>query len=522
MRISYLFKSLFLFILFTDVVIVCLAQKDQNDSQQTALNNPSQLKSPEKKKAARKRNKGTTGTITSDSSKTKKSNHKKTIKSNKKKLLVDSSTVTAGDVIFNNEDMDDDMDDSILVTADTAVNFKKIVSLKIADSIIRGDLAYPSYTINKLNILNAVVEKKAIFPSAHFTDAVRFRNVRVFGETQFMNARFDSGAKFERTRFHKMARFKGAIFLQDASFGNAKFFADAKFDNSTFLGAVEFRNTNFSGLANFSYARFRKKCLMTSLETNDNTELRFRNTVFPDTVVFAYNYRNFKEIDFTTADFTDTSRFDYNTDTVKPTYIFLYKTDISKLRLDYVHFKLLLPDSTINNLNRKKFISIDEKESMYEALLNNFKAHGQQESYKLCDIEYQTFRWKHSWGKWFVWLPRWWWNFGYDRQLIFSRTLLLISIFTLITYFFIYYLNSEVYRLENVPVDARWQKKFSLQDFGNRLWYSLIYTSTIFFKLTLQVDKVNFQKKPGTAYLISVYIVGLICLAYMANYVLQK
>ena len=56
----------------------------------------------------------------------------------------------------------------------------------------------------------------------------------------------------------------------------------------------------------------------------------------------------------------------------------------------------------------------------------------------------------------------------------------------------------------------------------SRLWYSFVYTAVIFFSLSLKISNVNFRNKGGTMYIMFVYTLGLICLAYMANFVLQK
>jgi hypothetical protein len=72
--------------------------------------------------------------------------------------------------------------------------------------------------------------------------------------------------------------------------------------------------------------------------------------------------------------------------------------------------------------------------------------------------------------------------------------------------------------MENTFYFHRW----SFDDFGNRIWYSLMFTSTVFFLLTLKIENIYFKEKRGTFYLFIVYTSGLLCLAYIANFVLQK
>jgi len=204
----------------------------------------------------------------------------------------------------------------------------------------------------------------------------------------------------------------------------------------------------------------------------------------------------------------------------------LLGSDIPKLHLDYLHFRLLLPDSTlIQPLNlqfNKKPISPDEKASIYESLLNNFKTNGQTESFQLLDIEYQEFKWKHSRASFLTWLPKYWWNFGYDKEYVFLWTFVFLFIFTFFTYFFIYDLNTKVYPVDKIPAYTYWEPKLTVKRFWQRLWFSLMYTSVIFFKLSLDIKKLEFKKIGGTFYIIIVYTFGLLCLAYMANFVLQK
>ena len=163
-------------------------------------------------------------------------------------------------------------------------------------------------------------------------------------------------------------------------------------------------------------------------------------------------------------------------------------------------------------------ISRDEIEGMYEALLNNFKSRGQLESYKLLDIEYQEYKWKNSRFAPLVIFPKHWWNFGYDRERIFYWIAAFLLLFTVITFFSLSYLNS-VYPIERVEITPLERNPKKIIE---RLWFSFIYTSIIFFLLTLKVDKIDYKKYVGTFYIMLMYTIGIICLAYMANYILQK
>jgi uncharacterized protein YjbI with pentapeptide repeats len=354
------------------------------------------------------------------------------------------------------------------------------------------------------------------FDSAHFHKTADFNSTQ-FDSVTFMNTIFDSGVDFDSSKFRSWCDFSGAVFgnSNENSFTG---FESVSFDTSAFFINTHFSTVSFSddsilGIIYFDSARMGKKCYFSELHFGSKGGLSFYKTILPDTLDFYYNTNIPGIINLTEANFTDSVYFKAAEAGYIPHKINLYKTDISKFKLDYIHFRLYF-DTTDRMSN-------EDKEIIYEGLLGNFKTNGQEESYKLLYIEYQTFKWNQDWwSRQFVWLPKWWWNWGYDKGLIFYRTLLFVCVFTFITYFFIYYLN-KVYAMENIPVD-KWQKKLSFKDFGNRLWFSFIYTSTVFFGLTLKIENIKFEKKWGTAYLILMYTLGLVCLAYMANFVLQK
>jgi hypothetical protein len=375
--------------------------------------------------------------------------------------------------------------------------------INLTDTAIRNKLDYSHDTIRNFSIPEFT----------HFYDNVNFSTAKFLKSTDFELATFSEDADFTDATFSKSTDFSEVTFVKDAPFMHATFSNDANFENAIFSAYEDFSEVTFLKDAAFFNVTFKKNLFLGLLKISDSTEFYFRDTRLPDTLDFSNNSKIYNEIDFTTANFTDSSRYDYKADTVKPVLIYLYRTDISKLHLDYVHFKLLFSNPA-SRWGKHDSISNDEKESMYEALLNSFKAHGQEESIKLCDIEYQTFKWNHSWASFFPCIPYYWNHFGYDKQWVFYWTFWFIVGFTLITCIWIGYLNTQVYKVENIPP--------SFRNFGNRLWFSFIYTSTVFFRLTLKIEKINFERKWGTVYLILMYTVGLVCLAYMANFVLQK
>ncbi len=282
---------------------------------------------------------------------------------------------------------------------------------------------------------------------------------------------------------------------------------NAYFDDVTFTKNAYFDDATFSRFAKF-----------TNLSFPDSAEMDFNSAILPDTLDFSQNRSIKRVIDLTTADFTDSGRYNEKNETYTPHQIFLYKSDISKFHLDYFHFRLLLPDSTLSLTyeNVRQKISRDEKDAMYEALLNNFQLNGQRESYRKLDIEYQNFKWDQSWARWLKCIPIVWWNFGYDKEFIFLWIAGLILIFTIINYFCLDFLTTYVYKVEGIPVNVK-----SMEP-KKAMWYSFVYTSNIFFRLTLDTERIKFTKIIPTLYFLFIYVMGILCLGYLANFIVQK
>lgn len=241
-----------------------------------------------------------------------------------------------------------------------------------------------------------------------------------------------------------------------------------------------------------------------------------------------------------------------------------FRTFSSKLKsfwnTDICHNKTVLQDRVIHayvNLNRETdedqdfspfFVGIlpgilpeDEIISLYEKALNNFNASGQKLSYKKLDIEYHDFL-----NGSFI-LPHIWNCYGYHKEWVFYWAFLIfLPLFTLFTFFFLPFLQNNVYNLTFFTANevrlrsSKIEKKYYYDESGiteqknptfvkryfSRLWYSFVYTGVIFFLFSLKIENFKFDKRfkniMGSFYVIVVYTIGIICIAYMANFALQK
>jgi|GEM_PF-6884474 len=208
---------------------------------------------------------------------------------------------------------------------------------------------------------------------------------------------------------------------------------------------VYFTSDHVRDLMSFAQDTFDKTITFNDITFGKNAQLNFSGAVLPDTIDFSGCNRISNIIDLTAASFKNPLRTDTLHDDIpyRRHYINLYKSDISKFRLDYDHFQLYFP----------RGIKPEEKNSVYEALLNNFKTHGQSKSYQLLDTSYKNFRYRDRGQGWRIYIDKWWWNYGYNKELVFVHSLFFLLFFSFITFWILNFLNDEVYGLDDIKYD---------------------------------------------------------------------
>jgi len=376
--------------------------------------------------------------------------------------------------------------------------------------------------------------KSASFDKDTFSNSASFVALHFFVDVLFDATVFKQNTNFDCIRFSRDAIFYPSFFLKQVYFFQVQVFGDARFNASIFSGDVRFIQNSFSKTINFTSSSFLKSLLFESdtfshaiifnstkflcrvlfnnIILKDSSKFIFENSTLPDTLSF-FNIQSVKnDIDLTTANFSDT--LNHKTSSIRKCNIYLFKSDISKLHIDYTHFKLLFTDP--NQISKHYNLSSDEKESIYESLLKNFKDRGQSESAKLLDIEYQAFRWdnKTKFINWFGFFDKWWWNYGYDKEWVFLWALGFIILFSCFTYLF-YNKLIQVYSFENVDLSTN-------KGVGQKMWASFFYTCTIFFPLSLKLKNIQKIRSGWLVYIVIVFIAGLLCVGYMANFILQR
>lgn len=174
-------------------------------------------------------------------------------------------------------------------------------------------------------------------------------------------------------------------------------------------------------------------------------------------------------------------------------------TDLTNLEFDYTdQFQLY------------HWPNADQTRGVFEQLLIKFKRESKYESYKRVDIEY--FEFQHNCLVNFLNLI--WWNYGYNKWLIIYWTLFFLVIFTIMNVAWWSKLNG-IYRVgkaSEITVEQSWLTRFVKV---------FVYTALIFFSLRVDFDKLSFKSAGWLMYFFFQFVVGLLCLFFIANAILQ-
>ena len=477
-----------------------------------------------------------------------------------------------------------------------------------------------SFSINFKDTFN--ISDNINIDSSDFYNFLGVSNTKILDSFNVSNSIFSSPALFYYN-----------IFDGPANFSNDSF-ASLNLTSCIFYHGFTFTDNYINSDLLLTSAVFKKNIVFNNVVFGNNAKVDFRNALLPDTLDFSSNARVNNQVDLLVADFSDTARYDTAQKIYKkPHYINLYKSDISKFHLDYFHFRLYFPPD----------LTLDERNSVYEALLNNFKIRGQDDSYEKLDIEYRAYKYLHTPNRhWLNYVDKWWWNYGYDKDLVFVHAAFFLLFFTFITFIILGFLNDEVYSMD----DIKYTIPLSMQKYRNaepeeskansadytlaannklsalyteggldikikpvarnsvyteqyktiiyclflggftiflfsyyglerfvlkkhvvasllhhrytklkwgagitaillmlwiirnklyqykpvvffdsvltRFWLSLVYTSKLFFPLFIKIENLKYKHQLLVFYILFVYLVGILCVGYMTNFVFQK
>ena len=352
----------------------------------------------------------------------------------------------------------------------------------------------------------------ADFTHVEFHSTADFSWVKFFNKAQYDQAKFDSSSNFESTEYHKDAIFTGAEF-DTVTFNYSRFYSLANFNNASFDSTASFEGAHFDSMANFFAVKFGEIVIFKDAQFNGQSN--FKGSRLPKFIDFSEVTNIAVEIDLTKAK----GNPKYNV-----CYINLTDAAIDKFRFRYKRFKLWPPGDTTE---------YELKANVYEDLLKKQKDEGFTQSYEILDKEYREFQYtdpgagKGSWGKFLNWVDKNWWEYGYNKELIIRNALIIFLILSFINSFFLKYLITQVYTNEKICklIEKRESKNEFIRWFDS-LRYSIFYTAVIFFSFNFDMDKLNYAgnldgwKIFNLTYFMVIYLGGVVCMAYLANYII--
>lgn len=373
---------------------------------------------------------------------------------------------------------------------------------------ITGATIYPDRTDSEIVIPNIHFKKSLKLDKCYFKDNLLLTNVRVDSDLFIDNSAVSKKLNVLKTELYGLRFYNNHV--RDLCTYDSCNIKNALFINNVLDSDLSFKHTHF----NYEL----------QIIGNNIKDIDFTMASMPSFTAFISNKIegtvDLQDINVSRTESDSNMSFEY-----PPYDLMIYNCDLSKFKINYAYFNLRLLKPIIDEdaeRSGKYFEPLlrDEGIALYEALLKNFKERGQLESYEKLDVEYQRYKWqtRHWSVSWIGTISDAWWRFGYSKERIFFWTLVLLLLFTIPTFRYINYLNNHVYTIPTIVLSPN-------APFPKRLWYSIVYTSSIFLRLTLKIENMKFlygrAAITGTIYVMVVYSAGIICLGYIANFILN-
>lgn len=204
-------------------------------------------------------------------------------------------------------------------------------------------------------------------------------------------------------------------------------------------------------------------------------------------------------------------------------------SDLSRIRFNYENFELVFHDTITHYINIPDW----KIELTYKLLLEEQLKQGFLNGYAKLDKEYKEFQYtreKTIYGEFINWIDKTWWDYGYDKSLVVKNSFIVFFFFFVVNLFFYSSLH-EVYcpekfkhleeRLVHKASDKRILKR-GILIFINRIPGVFLYTGYLFWAVRLDIHNLEIRKPFAFTLLILEYVSGIICLAYIANYILGR
>ena len=417
---------------------------------------------------------------------------------------------------------------------------RPMAGINLEDRVIPGDMDYYGGIFREGISTNQVVFKKsldmtladfqkpvkiqstdfetqALFNWARFEQTAFFSRVSFLSGTQFLRVAFDSSAILNFCRFDDNAFFYGSTFKGHCSFNDTKFNRDAVFSFCNFNNTLKYNRSAFHSIARFNNSEFHQGGDFTNASFDSLAD--FSNSTVTGKLDFTgadppkyMDMSGMQEIDGTIDLMRVKSGLNYEVCRINLLY-----SDISKFHLTYGQFRLYFPPGTDYN----------DKVDVYEDLLENFKARELDDSYQTLDIEFSQFKYKEKRQSAANLVHKFWWNYGYDKNMIFVWIFRILLFFTAINTFFIRKLITAITELPFLS--KKTVEKHHLHhpiiayflNFPGTLLYTFILLVSGSSGLSIIKDHSKIPNVVWMLYMIILSLVGLSISIFIFNYIIN-
>lgn len=197
-------------------------------------------------------------------------------------------------------------------------------------------------------------------------------------------------------------------------------------------------------------------------------------------------------------------------------YLTLLNSNINNIKFDY-NGKFILRFDSASAANP------DLVSSTYENLLAKFKIEGKNASYKNIDIEYTQYRNQlNGSGGWLAdSFSRYWWYYGYRKYYILYWSLFFLIVFVVINYKGWEAIQS-VYPVIPIEKQGFFDRIKYYQHYKRKTLFNVfVFTAFIFFSLKVDFGKISYKNSRLLMYFFVQYLVGLVCVFFIANAILK-
>ncbi|MVN21423.1 pentapeptide repeat-containing protein [Mucilaginibacter arboris] len=171
---------------------------------------------------------------------------------------------------------------------------------------------------------------------------------------------FNSIIYLVKDTFKSKTNFDGAKFKDTCDFSSSKFSSIVSFTEANFSNKLSFLNVEFDSTTNFTRDTFNKSITFSYLKPTNNARLLFYRTCFPSLLDFSFNQQLYNDISLSGGNFEKDSMYTNNRKGWH--YINLYNSDVTKIKIDYLHFRLCFYNSfdSIKNTSLARSISTSD------------------------------------------------------------------------------------------------------------------------------------------------------------------